>query len=279
MSDSTNAHVELPSQSNSNYDSNVVCCTSSSSNIGNSCSALNYQVFARAYDVTNSHIQDESINTYGNNLCLSSDVGDMITVGHQNTNCSGYDTTIASISASDNAHAGDSSAYTEKLCAKVVPPLLTLSISANSVSLGTITTSTTGSGSHTISATTNASGGFAISYNGPTLTNQSNNSYTIPVYTAGSSSAGTAGFGINLKANTTPSVGADPTTNSGTCGVASAYNTANTFEFKDSTTTTITNVTAPADCVYTVSYVGNISNTTAAGSYSTNITYVLSGTF
>ena len=275
MSGTTNAHGELPSQSNANYNNNVVCCNSTSA-IGNSCSG-NYQSFARLSAVTNAHIQESNINTYSNNLCLSSTTpGDTITVGHQNTNCTGYDTTIASISSADNAQVGDSAAYTEKLCAKVVPTSLTFAINSNTVALGTITTGTTGIGSHTISAVTNASGGFAISYNGPTLTSGSN---TIPVYTSGSSSAGTAGFGINLVSNSTPSVGAAVTQNSGTCGIASGYGTSNTFNFVASTPTVITNVTAPADCVYTTSYVANISNSTASGSYSSDITYIISGTF
>ncbi len=154
---------------------------------------------------------------------------------------------------------------------------LTFAISSSSIGLGTISTSSAATGSETISAATNGPGGLVVTYNGPTLTSGSN---TIAAYSAlSSSSPGTAGFGINLKANTVPSVGADPTTNSGTCGVATNYNTANSYTWIASTTTSITNVTAPADCVYTVSYVGNINTTTKAGSYSTAITYIVSATF
>lgn len=157
-----------------------------------------------------------------------------------------------------------------------VNPTISFALSSNTISLGTLTTGSATTGSHTISAATNAPGGYAVTYNGPTLTSGLN---TIPVYTAGSSTPGTAGFGINLKANTTPSVGANPTTNSGTCGVATNYNTSNTYAFVASTPTAITAVTAPADCVFTASYVANISSTTPAGSYSAAITYVNTGTF
>lgn len=151
-----------------------------------------------------------------------------------------------------------------------------MSLSSNSVSLGTLTSANTVSGSNTISIIANALNGFTLSYNGPTLTNGAN---TIPVYSSGSSSAGTAGFGINLKANATPSVGSDPVSNYGTCGVNSSYNTADVYNFVASTDTTISNVSAEADCVYTVSYVANAAPTTEAGAYSTTITYIVTGTF
>ena len=159
-----------------------------------------------------------------------------------------------------------------------VNPTLTFAISSASVALGTITTSTAGKGSHTISVASNASGGFVVTYNGATLTSGTN---TIAAYgtTGAASSPGTAGFGINLRVNTTPVIGADVTTNAGTCGYGTNYGTANTFSYQAATTTTITSVTAPADCVYTVSYVGNIATLTAAGSYTTSLTYIATGTF
>lgn len=157
-----------------------------------------------------------------------------------------------------------------------VSPTITFALSSNTVALGTLTTGAAGTGTHTASASTNAPGGFAITYNGATLTSGAN---TIAVYTAGASSPGTAGFGINLKDNATPNVGANPTTNSGTCAVATNYNSADTYAFVASTATAVTAVTAPADCVYTVSYIANISSITPAGSYTTAINYINTGTF
>lgn len=158
-----------------------------------------------------------------------------------------------------------------------VNPTLTLAISSSSVALGTLSTGAASTGSHTISVASNATAGFVVTYNGPTLTSGAN---TIAAYSAlSSSSPGTAGFGINLKSNSSPSVGANPTTNAGTCGVATNYNSTNQFTWIASTTTDITAVTAPADCVYTVSYVANISSVTPAGSYSSATTYVATGTF
>lgn len=158
-----------------------------------------------------------------------------------------------------------------------VNPTLTLAISSASVALGTLSSGAASTGSHTISVSSNATAGFAVTYNGPTLTSGAN---TIAAYaTPTASSPGTAGFGINLKSNSSPSVGANPTTNAGTCGIAADYNTANSFTWIAGTTTPVTSVTAPADCVYTVSYVANISTVTPAGAYTSATTYVAAGTF
>lgn len=159
-------------------------------------------------------------------------------------------------------------------------PTISFSLGSNSVGLGTIGTGSAGTGSHTISAASNAPGGFIITYIGALLTNQINGSYTIPAYSSSASSPGTAGFGLNLKDNATPDVGAEPVANSGTCSVNSGYGTADAFTYVASTTTTIANTSgSPADCVYTASYVGNISSITGAGDYSTTITYIVTGTF
>lgn len=156
----------------------------------------------------------------------------------------------------------------------VVNPTLTFSIGSPTVSLGTLSAGSTNSATSTLTVASNAGGGFAITYNGPTLTSGLN---TIPVYSSSASSAGTPGFGINLRANATPSVGSDP---SGTgCNAATAYNTANQYTWVASSPTAITNVTGPASCVFTVSYVANISSTTPAGSYASATTYVATGTF
>lgn len=157
-----------------------------------------------------------------------------------------------------------------------VNPTLTFSLSSNTVALGTLTTGAAGTGTHTIAAATNGSGGFTVTYNGPTLTSGGN---TIPVYSGGGSSPGTAGFGINLRDNATPNVGTDVVQTAGTCGYATGYGTPDAYKFVASTTSTITAVTGPADCTYTATYIANVSTVTPAGSYSTAITYIATGTF
>ena len=114
MSGSSNAHSELPAQSNSNYDSNVICC-SGVAGLGNSCSGT-YGVIAKLSAVTNAHVEENTNSNFAQNACMSNTSG-TVTIGYQNSNCTGYDTTLGSISASTNAQIGDGSAYTRKICA------------------------------------------------------------------------------------------------------------------------------------------------------------------
>jgi hypothetical protein len=107
-----NSHAELASQSN--Y-SKYVCC-SGVSGISNSCSGPNAVTVLRLHDATNSHVEENTQGNYGNNACLSIANG-TVTVGYQNSNCTGFDTTLASISGVTNAHVGDASAYPLKVCA------------------------------------------------------------------------------------------------------------------------------------------------------------------
>lgn len=185
MSGSTNAHAELPSQSNTNYDANVVCCTSPSA-IGNSCSG-NFKTFTRLSSLTNAHAQETTASVaYPNNVCLSdTSAGDTITVGYQNTNCTGYDTTLFSMVpgtgyTDTNETVGNTTAYTRKVCATITPQSITFDLDTEaagsngesnapySVPLGTLT-----SGAVTVSNSgavrmivaegdTNAAGGMIV---------------------------------------------------------------------------------------------------------------------
>lgn len=152
-----------------------------------------------------------------------------------------------------------------------VNPTLTFSLGSNTVALGTLSSGSTGSGTHTINVATNAGNGFTVTYNGPTLTGPGG---TIPAYgTLQPSAAGTPGFGFNLKDT-------GPTTNAGaTCTPATNYNTASSYSYVASTTTPVTNMSAAADCTFTATYKANISNITPAGAYSAAIVYIASASF
>jgi peptidoglycan hydrolase-like protein with peptidoglycan-binding domain len=118
MASTSNSHAELPSQSN--Y-SQLVCC-SGVTGLSNSCSG-SYSVVARLSADTNAHIEEgtQSTSAYdGHNACLSVPSGSTVSIGYQNTNCDGFDTTIASMAtATTNSHVGDSSTYTRKICASI----------------------------------------------------------------------------------------------------------------------------------------------------------------
>ncbi|MGA2667043.1 MAG: hypothetical protein ABSE91_03050 [Patescibacteria group bacterium] len=168
-----------------------------------------------------------------------------------------------------------------------IDPYLTLTLTTTSVSLtksggGNPTYQSGGTGynqstANTLAAGTNGTSGYTITYNGDTLKSGSNS--IAAMASAGASSYGTAQFGINLEANTTPSTGANPT-GSGSGTPASDYGTANSFRYVVNTATPLASASAPtASNTFTVSYIANVASTTPAGAYSTTITYICTGNF
>jgi hypothetical protein len=145
----------------------------------------------------------------------------------------------------------------------------------STVALGTVATSTTGSGTSQMGVTTNAGSGYAITINGTTLTSGSNTITALASQTA--STQGSSQFGVNLRSNTTPSIGTDPS-GSGTANPSANYNTVNQYRFV--TGDSVASKGSQDDFrLFTVSYIANIANTTAPGSYSTTITYICTPTF
>lgn len=279
MSSSTNAHAELPSQANVAYNNNVVCCKNVIG-LSNACSAT-FTVALKLSSTTNAHAEQNTEANYGNNACLSVPVGGSVTIGYQATNCSGYDTILGSIGSLTNSHVGDASAYTTKICgtATGVPQTLVFSISDNSIGFGSLsavqtryaTGDTVGSTSdnvaHTISVATNASGGYAMTISGNTLTFGVNTITAIGA-SALASSIGTEQFGVRLGIN------------AGNGTVASPYNTANwaldTVSFPDAVATGSGD---EVSTVFAARYIANSSAVTDFGSYNANITYIVTATF
>ncbi len=156
-----------------------------------------------------------------------------------------------------------------------VDETLTFTLASATVGLGTLTTGTTGSGTSTMTAATNGGTGYAITVNGTTLTSGANTIPALASQTA--SSQGTSQFGINLLANTTPSVGA-AVSGAGSGTVNSNYNTTNQFRFV--TGDTVASAASSTNSnTYTTSYIANISATQKAGAYSTALTYIATATF
>lgn len=297
LSGSTNAHAELPSQSNINYDNNVVCCSGISS-LGNSCAASNKQIFAKLSAVTNAHTQQTSVNTYGTNACISDSIGnDVITVGYQNTNCSGYDTTLFSMSGTDNATNGDGSAYTGKVCATIVVPSISFdidvaltNINSNapySIPLGSLTVAQATNSDNTsinsiwVDLDTNGAGGAAVSIvslNGA-LKSASIPGDTIPSST-GTMTPGVANYGLCVDSVTQ--------TSGGTLAKVSPFNGATCTSGH---VNTIGQVTTGAQNILTVpsAVVGGRSEirvnaenslmTPAHPDYGDTLTFIATGTF
>lgn len=144
-----------------------------------------------------------------------------------------------------------------------------------SVDLGALSTSSTGTGTSQIGAATNAGSGYAVTVDGATLTSGANT--ITAMATATTSSQGSEQFGMNLVANTTPSVGQNPD-GAGSATAATGYDTADNFKFT-SGDTVASNAGADDFRRFTVSYIGNIANATEPGTYSTTLTYVCTATF
>lgn len=153
---------------------------------------------------------------------------------------------------------------------------ISFALGANSLNLGTLSTSTPASGSHTMTIATNAASGMVATVAGTTLTSGGN---TITACAAGcTSTINSEQFGINLKDNVTPNVGLEA---SGTAPIgvaATGYATVDNFRFV--TGETIASSTGGINStVFTISYLANISGATEAGTYTTNLTYTATGNF
>lgn len=162
-----------------------------------------------------------------------------------------------------------------------VDETLTFTLAAATVTLSpsSITTGAASTGTSTMVASTNAASGYTITYSSPNSLAPVGGGTALPSYSSSASSPGTAGFGINLKANATPSVGSNPSGGSGTA--TGVYNTADSFSFVGSNVATqVASAAGPSNATtYTVSYVANIAALTAPGAYTTNFTYVATPNF
>ena len=155
-----------------------------------------------------------------------------------------------------------------------VDETLSFTLAANTVALGALTPASASSGTSTMSASTNAASGYSVTVAGTTLTSGAN---TITAMSGAASTPGTKQFGLNLAANTTPSVGS-AVSGAGSGVAATGYGTANSFKFNSGDT--VASATVPTNTNnFTVSYVANIDPITPQGAYSTVLTYVATANY
>lgn len=280
MSGSTNAHAELPSQSTSIYDNNVVCCTGVTG-LSNSCSESNKVIIARLSGLTNAHVEKntESNANYTQNACLASTyAGDIITLGYQTANCSGYDTTLFSMEKTPtNSMVGIPTAYTNKVCAKVFSQSITFNISNPSVGFGYLTSgglryatsdglgSATETESYAVSVNTNAPSGYSVYVQGNTLSKGAS-VITAIGGTNTTPTPGTKAFGVRAVA--TGGVG---TVVSPYDGLGFAYDATNSVASNIGTATSGNGVTTN----YSIRTVATIDSILDYGTYSTDLTYIV----
>lgn len=156
-----------------------------------------------------------------------------------------------------------------------VGEILTFTLDTSTVSLGALSTSTTGSGISAMTVATNATNGYSVSYKGDTLTSGTNTITALSSPTP--SSMNSKQFGINLMNNTTPAIGlAKAGSGSGLPSIG--YNVADLFKFNSGDT--VASAVGPTNSnVFTVSYIANIDGITAPGAYSAVINYTATTNF
>jgi hypothetical protein len=153
-------------------------------------------------------------------------------------------------------------------------------VAGSSVAFGTFDSTAAKTGTSVMAASTNGGSGYAITINGTTLTCAAcPGTPTIAALSSQTaSSAGSAQFGLNLLANTSPATfGANPS-GSGSGNYTANYGTTNQYRF-----VTGDSVAAAAGATnanaFTSSYIVNVPGSQAAGTYAATMTYIATATF
>lgn len=159
------------------------------------------------------------------------------------------------------------------------------SVAGSSVNFGTFSSTSTRTGTSVFAASTNGSSGYTVTLNGTTLTcGACSGSPTISAMGSQSangspatSSIGSSQFGVNFRANATPSVGTDKT-GSGTANYGTNYGTVDNF--RHFTGDTVASATGATNAnTFTASYIVNVPGSQQAGTYTTTLTYICTAIF
>jgi hypothetical protein len=162
-----------------------------------------------------------------------------------------------------------------KLCVGITVAVDCSSMSGNSINLGVLSANATRFAKSEFSAGTNSFTGYNIFALGTTMTSGNN---VIPALNpAGTSKVGVSQFGLNLRANSSPAIGAEPQ-GSGTGVPLAGYNTPNLFKFANGDNIASSSLTTEFNKM-TASYIVNINSSQPPGIYATTITYLAVGSF
>lgn len=160
-------------------------------------------------------------------------------------------------------------------------PVLEAVVSSTSLDLGTLSSSATSSGTATFSVRTYLASGYVVITRGAPPTSESGATIA-PMTAGGVSSIGTEQFGMNLKDNSTPNIGAEAAQipdSSFSYGYASTgYGTANNFRYNTGDTIAQSD-SSSGQTDYTISYIVNISPITEAGVYVFTQDLIVVGTY
>lgn len=158
-------------------------------------------------------------------------------------------------------------------------PILEVAVNGD-VDFGVLDSLTTAKGEANIQVRTYLATGYEVILSGPPPT-YSGRSLATPAMPT-ESNPGTEQFGVNLVANSTPQVGADPVQvpdSSFSFGWPLAnYLTENEFMYQDGASVASSNKSS-GQTNYTLSMIANVADSTPAGRYSTAISVVVVSTF
>lgn len=156
-------------------------------------------------------------------------------------------------------------------------PLLEVIAQAGNSNLGTLTSTTTATATESVKVRCYLSDGYSIQIAGASPSEGGEHNLDTPT-TPTASHPGTEQFGINLVANTTPSVGADPVqvpSSQTSFGEPTAnYDIPNEYQYINGDIIA-SSATSSGETDYTISMIFNISNVTPGGNYSGNYSAVV----
>lgn len=152
--------------------------------------------------------------------------------------------------------------------------VLTMNVTDADADLGTLETGSVKYDTASFTAATTSQNGYIVEFFGNSLAN--NDHIVDPLDSPTSSSPGNEQFGFNLRQNSNPTVGNDPSGGQGQA--ASGYDTPDAYKF-NSGDTIAQALSSSVYTTYTTSFIGNISGTSDAGEYTTDLTVVIVGRF
>ena len=161
-------------------------------------------------------------------------------------------------------------------CAAIsIPTLNCDSATGDYINFGELSSSRASFGTSQLLSSTNAKDGYSVTLAGTTLTSGSNAISALLL--ADVSRPGTAQFGLNLRANASPSGGSEPS-GPGTGSPKGTYALPNFFQFQQGD---IVATSAKPDLTrrYTASYLVNVPKAQAPGIYVSTVTYICLGNF
>lgn len=222
-------------------------------------------VFAQQSSSTNYKVNEVyfgsggDLNICSTNYCSKQSAGEL-TVG--NTSSTSY-----------QAQAGFNTSDT---------PLLEVNVNGGTFDLGVLDATAVHTTSASFTVRNYLSNGYVVHLTGDAPTSLENGHALTPMASAAASSPGTEQFGVNLRLNTAPSIGADPQQQpDSTFGFGTAstgYNTPNQFKFVNNDTIA-SSPKSSGTTFYTLSIMANISTQTPAGVYGGSLSVVVVPTF